>query len=157
MVLNDLDPAVAEAVANEIRGAGGEALAVGGSVTEEGFPEHLMASAAAEFGGGVDILVNNAGFTWDGVLHKMSDKQWQAVMDVHATAPFRLIRAAVVVLRVRQAQVGAAVRVHGAVGRHDVPVLRRVAVRRRVAARVVASIGSSSLHACLSCRSSSPS
>ena len=99
VVVNDLDPDVAEAVAADIRGAGGQALAIGGSVTEEGFPDHLMESAAAEFGGGVDILVNNAGFTWDGVLHKMSDKQWQAVMDVHATAPFRLIRAAVPYMR----------------------------------------------------------
>ncbi len=44
--------------------------------------------------GKLDILVNNAGYTWDGMLHKMSDAQWQAMVDVHLSAPFRIIRAA---------------------------------------------------------------
>ena len=40
------------------------------------------------------MIVNNAGYTWDGTAHKMSDEQWQAMLDVHLTAPFRIIRAA---------------------------------------------------------------
>src|SRR5262249_15017328 len=45
------------------------------------------------------ILVNNAGFTWDGTIHKMTDAQWQTIIDVHLTAPFRIIRAAAPLLR----------------------------------------------------------
>lgn len=44
--------------------------------------------------GKLHILVNNAGYTWDGVIHRMSDRQWEAMLAVHNTAPFRLIRAA---------------------------------------------------------------
>ena len=42
---------------------------------------------------GIDIIVNNAGFTWDNVIQKMTDEQWYAIMDVHVTAPFRILRA----------------------------------------------------------------
>ena len=44
--------------------------------------------------GKLNIIVNNAGYTWDGLLQKLTDKQWDAMLAVHQTAPFRLIRAA---------------------------------------------------------------
>ena len=44
--------------------------------------------------GGLDIIVNNAGYTWDAVVQKMSDEQWDAMLDVHLKAPFRILRAA---------------------------------------------------------------
>lgn len=44
--------------------------------------------------GGLDIIVNNAGYTWDSVIQKTSDEQFQAMLDIHATAPFRILRAA---------------------------------------------------------------
>ena len=53
----------------------------------------MIATAVDEFGG-VDIIVNNAGYTWDNVIQKMSDEQWYAMIDVHLTAPFRILRAA---------------------------------------------------------------
>jgi 3-oxoacyl-[acyl-carrier protein] reductase len=43
--------------------------------------------------GGVHVVVNNAGYTWDSVIQKMTDEQWQTIMDVHVTAPFRVARA----------------------------------------------------------------
>ena len=43
--------------------------------------------------GKVDILVNNAGYTWDGVAHKMTDEQFQAMLDIHTVVPFRMCRA----------------------------------------------------------------
>jgi 3-oxoacyl-[acyl-carrier protein] reductase len=43
--------------------------------------------------GGLDIVVNNAGYTWDSVIQKMTDEQWDAILDVHLRAPFRLLRA----------------------------------------------------------------
>jgi len=98
LVVNDLDPEPAESVVAEIREAGGQAIAVPGDVLAEQFPDELMRAAIDAFGK-INILVNNAGFTWDGMLHKMSDEQWNAVLAVHATAPFRMIRAASAYMR----------------------------------------------------------
>lgn len=98
VVVNDLDEEPGAAVVQEIAAAGGEALAVPGSVTEDGFAERLLQQAVERFGK-LNVLVNNAGFTWDGMLHTMSDEQWLKVLEIHATAPFRLIRAAAKHLR----------------------------------------------------------
>ncbi len=54
-----------------------------------------LVKRAAEAMGAVDILVNNAGITRDGLVMRMSDEDWQAVIDVNLTATFRLCRAAV--------------------------------------------------------------
>jgi 3-oxoacyl-[acyl-carrier protein] reductase len=63
-----------------------------GDLTKEGVPDELVKKANDEFGK-VDILVNNAGYTWDGVIHKMSDEQFQAMLDIHTIVPFRMARA----------------------------------------------------------------
>ena len=93
VVVSDRDQEPTDSMVTEIKAAGNEAIGVAGDVTDPAFPEKLM-SAAIDAYGKLNILVNNAGYTWDGMLHKMSDEQWQAIMDVHNTAPFRLIRAA---------------------------------------------------------------
>jgi 3-oxoacyl-[acyl-carrier protein] reductase len=93
VVVNDLDAAPAEETVTAIASAGGKAVACVGSVTEAGFAERFVNTALEQLGG-LDIIVNNAGYTWDNVIQKMSDEQWQAIMDVHATAPFRILRAA---------------------------------------------------------------
>lgn len=93
LVINDLDAEPAEAVVAEIRAAGGKAIAVPGSVTEESFGDRFIRAGLEAFGG-VDIIVNNAGYTWDAMIHKMSDKQFDAMFDVHVKAPFRILRAA---------------------------------------------------------------
>ena len=98
VVVNDLNSDPAQEVVDEIVAAGGQAIAVAGSVTEPDFPTELMEAAIAAYRK-INILVNNAGFTWDGMLHKMSDEQWQAILDVHATAPFRMVRAAAPFMR----------------------------------------------------------
>ena len=64
LVVNDLDAAPGDAVAAEIRAAGGEAVAVNGSVSEAGFADRFVGAGMTEFGG-LDIIVNNAGYTWD--------------------------------------------------------------------------------------------
>lgn len=92
-MINDLDAAEAEASAVAVRAAGGEAIAFGGSVTDSAFPDAIVA-ATLETYGTPDIIVNNAGFLWDGVLHNQSDKQFEEILSVHLTAPFRLVRAA---------------------------------------------------------------
>lgn len=98
VVVNDLNAEPAEETAHAITAAGGQAIAVAGSVTDPAFPEQLMQAAVDAFGQ-IHVLVNNAGYTWDGMLHRISDEQWQAILEVHATAPFRMIRAAAPHLR----------------------------------------------------------
>src|SRR5437868_9669917 len=98
VVINDLDQDVVQQVVTEIRSDGGQAISCNGSVTAEDFPERIMSTVLNEFGR-LDIIVNNAGYTWDAVIHKMSDEAWQAMLAVHMTAPFRIIRAASSYLR----------------------------------------------------------
>jgi len=93
VVVNDLDPGASNAVVADIRSAGGTAVACTGNVTETGFAERFVNTAVASFGG-LDIIVNNAGYTWDGVIQKTSDEQWDAILDVHLKAPYRILRAA---------------------------------------------------------------
>ena len=92
VVVNDLDGEEAEQTVHSIRAAGGEAVACVGDITAEAFPDQLISESLAGFGG-IDIIVNNAGYIWNGAMHNHSDEQWQAMLDVHATAPFRILRA----------------------------------------------------------------
>src|SRR6202451_1191203 len=108
IVVNDLDAAPGDAVAAEIVAAGGKAIAVNGGVSDPGFPDRFV-GAAVEKLGGLDIIVNNAGYTWDSTIQKMTDEQFQAMLDVHLVAPFRLLRAASEPIRVmakREAEAG---------------------------------------------------
>lgn len=98
VVVSDLDPAPAEETATAIRAAGGKAIVVPGDVTNPDFPKQLI-SATLDTYHGFDIVVNNAGYTWDGVVQNMSDKQWYAMIDVHLTAPFRILREASTYIR----------------------------------------------------------
>ena len=93
VVINDLDAAPAEQTVADIRAAGGQAVACVGSVTEAGFAERFVDTALTNYGD-LHIVVNNAGYTWDNVVQKMSDEQWDAMLAVHLTAPFRILRAA---------------------------------------------------------------
>lgn len=116
VIVSDLDADKARSVADAINnnnadavvgGGGGaatgspRALAVPGDMLDPAYVDELVARAA-EFGGGkIHIIVNNAGYTYDGVIHKMTDAQWDAILDLHAKAPFRLVRAAAPYFRVR--------------------------------------------------------
>jgi 3-oxoacyl-[acyl-carrier protein] reductase len=93
VVVNDRDEAPATETAEAIIAAGGEAVLCTGSVTAPDFGERFVTTAIESFGG-LDIIVNNAGYTWDSVIQKMTDEQFQAIMDVHVMAPFRILRAA---------------------------------------------------------------
>ncbi|MEK6697149.1 MAG: SDR family oxidoreductase [Candidatus Deferrimicrobiota bacterium] len=93
IVVNDLDAEPVARTVADLQARGSEAAECAGSVTAPGFAERFVNTALDRFGG-IDIIVNNAGFTWDNVIQKMSDEQWQAILDVHLTAPFRILRAA---------------------------------------------------------------
>jgi len=95
VLVNDLDGDVAEQAAGEI---GGAAVAFAGDLTKPGVPDAMVARAIDAWGR-LDIVVNNAGYTWDGPIHKMTDDQFQAMVDIHNVVPFRVLRAAAPHLR----------------------------------------------------------
>jgi 3-oxoacyl-[acyl-carrier protein] reductase len=90
VVITDLDGDVAEQAAKEI---GGNVVSIGGDITADGEPDKIVQKAIDEFGQ-LDILINNAGYTWDAPVHKITDEQWDAMLNVHVKAPFQMIRAA---------------------------------------------------------------
>jgi len=93
VVVNDLDDEIAGETVAAIEAAGGRAVACVGDVTTPDFGERFANTALDSFGG-IDIIVNNAGYAWDSVIQKTTDEQFQAMLDVHVVAPFRILRAA---------------------------------------------------------------
>lgn len=82
ILANDVGGSPAEAVAEEIRSRGGDALAVAGDVTRADEMEAMAAQAIARWGR-IDILVNNAGILRDRTFSKMTLDEFRLVMDVH--------------------------------------------------------------------------
>ncbi|KAH8695321.1 putative 3-oxoacyl-reductase [Talaromyces proteolyticus] len=119
VVVADIDAQKASAVAKSINDAApGRALAVAGDVMNAAYIDDLV-KKAAEFGGGkIHILVNNAGFTWDGVIHKITDKQWDTMLAVHNTAPFKLVRAAAPYFRVKDKEPRVIIQISSTSGIH---------------------------------------
>ncbi len=89
VAINDLD---GDVVARAAQDMGGEVVSLAGDLTRSGVPEALVQKTVDEWGR-VDILVNNAGYTLDAPLHKMTDEQFQAMLDIHTVVPFRMCRA----------------------------------------------------------------
>ncbi len=116
-----LDEKKAQVVVDEIKAAGGDAIAVGGDVGAEDFPERVLKATIeyvlkmhCSFGfetnaffseisayGKLNHIVNNAGFTYDKMLHTMADDTFDVIMKIHVRAPFRLIRAAAPYFRIK--------------------------------------------------------
>lgn len=103
VVVNDLGGAVdgsgsdataAQLVVDEIKAAGGEAVANTDSVATPEGGEAIVQTALDAFGR-IDIVVNNAGILRDGMLWKLTDEDYAAVIDVHAGGTYRFTRAAV--------------------------------------------------------------
>ncbi|MFF0544993.1 3-oxoacyl-ACP reductase FabG [Nocardia thailandica] len=89
----DLDEAACAPVVEEIRGAGGRALAVGADVADEAAVAAAVERVATELGAPT-VLVNNAGVLRDNLLFKMSADDWDTVMNVHLRGTFLMSRAA---------------------------------------------------------------
>jgi NAD(P)-dependent dehydrogenase (short-subunit alcohol dehydrogenase family) len=92
------DPSVAEAVAEEIRAAGGIAVADGNTVATAAGGEAIVAHAFDEFGH-VDIVVNNAGILQDKAFHNMTPDMFDAVVAVHMAGTFYVTKPAYVHMR----------------------------------------------------------
>src|SRR4051795_11506017 len=95
VLINDLDGDVAEQASGEIAG---ETIAFSGDLTKGDTPDRLVQTAVDAWGR-LDIVVNNAGYTRDAPVHKMSDEQFQAMLDIHNVVPFKVLRAAAPHLR----------------------------------------------------------
>lgn len=93
IVAVDMDQAATEAVVAELQASGAKALAVVGNVTVPADTERMIDTAMEAFGR-VDILVNNAGITRDGLLMRMKDEDWDAVLNVNLKGAFLCTRAA---------------------------------------------------------------
>jgi 3-oxoacyl-[acyl-carrier protein] reductase len=95
VVVNDLDGDEAQRVAASLPS---EAAVFSADLTADGACDGLVTTAIDAWGR-LDIVVNNAGYAWDGPVHKVSDEQFQAMLDIHTVVPFRVLRAAAPYLR----------------------------------------------------------
>jgi 3-oxoacyl-[acyl-carrier protein] reductase len=93
VAINDLDGNAVDETVAQLTRAGGRAVAAPGDLTDPATPDTLVTRTVTAFGG-IDIVVNNAGYTWDNVVQKTTDEQFQAMLDIHLVAPFRILRAA---------------------------------------------------------------
>merc|ERR1711939_945287 len=100
VVVSDLDQQKAQKVVDEIKQAGGQAIAVGGDVTANDFPKRLVEETVKAFGS-IEHIVNNAGFTSDKMLHTTSDETYELMLKVHNVAPFRIVREATPYMRTK--------------------------------------------------------
>jgi 3-oxoacyl-[acyl-carrier protein] reductase len=98
VMLSDLDEAVLCETEESFRQSGYEVAHSTGNLTDPSTPDKLVQATLEKFGA-VDIIVNNAGYSWDGVIQKTTDEQFQAMLEIHLVTPFRILRAASSYLR----------------------------------------------------------
>ncbi len=104
VVINDLggsvaggdagDASPAQEVADEIKAAGGEAVANSDSVSDRKGADHMVQQAMDEFGG-LNVVINPAGILRDKMFHKMDDEDWDAVINVHLNGAYNVARASI--------------------------------------------------------------
>ena len=98
VVVNDVNDTDVQRTVETIRARGGKAVAVVGSVASREIAQKMVDTAVKEFGT-VDILVNNAGIIRDAMLHKMTDEQWDQVIEVNLKGVFLCTQCAARVMR----------------------------------------------------------
>ena len=98
--INDADATGAQAVAQEIQAAGGKVLAVPGNVTKGAEVAEMVRQIVAAWGR-VDILINNAGINRDAMAAKMTEEQWDEVLDVNLKGTFLCAQAVLPGMRER--------------------------------------------------------
>ena len=103
LLLNDLDHGPLEETVAQINELSGQAVPIAGSVTDSAVTQQLVHQAVDRFGD-LHMVVSCAGFTWDGMFHRMTDEQWQSIVDVHLTGTYRVLRGAFAEMRERAKQ-----------------------------------------------------
>jgi 3-oxoacyl-[acyl-carrier protein] reductase len=97
VMINDLDEAMLLESEAELAHPG-RVKHVTGDLTDPMVPERIVHTTVAEFES-IDIIVNNAGYSWDNVIQKTTDEQFQAMLEIHLVTPFRILRAASTYIR----------------------------------------------------------
>jgi len=92
VMINDLDEGMLLESATELSQPD-RVSHVAGDLTDPAIPEMIVHATLAEFSS-IDIIVNNAGYSWDNVIQKTTDEQFQAMLEIHLVTPFRILRAA---------------------------------------------------------------
>ena len=98
IVANDLDQEPLNDTLGQIEAMGSKAVGLAASVGDLDIGKRLADLAVATFGD-VHLVFTAAGYTWDGMVHRMTDDQWQAIIDIHLTGTFRVLRDAFNVMR----------------------------------------------------------
>ena len=93
VLLVDIDESALKEAKQVLSHAAGRIATLAGDLTEPDFAQAAVDHLLQKFGS-VDIIVSNAGYTWDNVIQKTTDEQFQAMLEIHVVAPFRLLRAA---------------------------------------------------------------
>ncbi len=116
IVANDLDQEPLDDTLGQIKAMGGKGIGLAASVGDADIGKHLADLAVENFGD-VHLVFTAAGFTWDGMVHRMTDDQWQAIIDIHLTGTFRVVRDAFNVMRENA---------KAAMDRNETPVARHI-------------------------------
>src|ERR1700686_257729 len=98
VMVNDLDESALRETRSLLRSIGKKIEVCPGDLTQPEFPGKLIQATLDAFGS-IDIIVNNAGYSWDGVIQKTTDEQFQAMLEIHLVVPFRILRAASTYIR----------------------------------------------------------
>ena len=98
VIVNDLDESALRETKSLLGSIGKKVEICAGDLTQPDFPDKLIQATLDAFGS-VDIIVNNAGYSWDGVIQKTTDEQFQAMLEIHLVVPFRILRAASTYIR----------------------------------------------------------
>src|ERR1700690_911383 len=98
VMVNDLDDAALCETRCKLRDEGYRVERCVGDLVQPAFPEKLVEATLSAFGS-IDIIVNNAGYSWDSVIQKTTDEQFQAMLEIHLVVPFRVLRAASTYIR----------------------------------------------------------
>jgi 3-oxoacyl-[acyl-carrier protein] reductase len=93
VMINDIDAKALCDSVRDLRQAGATIDHIAGDLVDSKFPDELVNATVERFGS-IDIVVNNAGYSWDGVIQKTTDEQFQAMLEIHLVVPFRILRAA---------------------------------------------------------------
>src|ERR1035438_3633608 len=97
VMVNDLDEAMLRESESEFS-APERVHHICGDLTDPATPEAVVQATLSAFGS-IDIIVNNAGYSWDNVIQKTTDEQFQAMLEIHIVTPFRILRAASTYIR----------------------------------------------------------
>ncbi len=93
VMVNDLDETALRETKYLLGSIGRRVEVFAGDLTQPDFPDKLVQGTLDAFGS-IDIIVNNAGYSWDNVIQKTTDEQFQAMLEIHLVVPFRVLRAA---------------------------------------------------------------